>query len=166
MRVAIICSQISESIIFKQAALTKKLISKIEKIASSYLRSLRLSYEIILSHSLESFADGQHPSNTFFLRLMFDGATLAQFVFAVNKSAISYFGSNCRYNYALVRQHQEKAKLRRGRLAQITTSSDDSNIIFVVEQTQKQRLKTEVFYVQGSRKFAAECAFFDRTPWK
>ena len=167
MRMAIICSQTSESIFFKQAVLAKKkLIDKIERFATNCLRSLRLSCGIIFAHNRESFTDAQGLSNTFFLRLMFDGAPLAPFVFAVNKSAISYIGNSYRYDYVFIRQLQETANLRRSGLALITTSDDGPNITFIVEQTRKRRLKTEVFYAQGGRKFAAVCNFFLRPPWK
>jgi phosphoheptose isomerase len=167
MRAAIICSQTSESIFFKQAVLAKKKLSdKIERFATICLRSLRLSCEIIFAYNRESFADAQGLSNTHFLRLTFDGAPLAPLVFALNKSAISYIGNNYRYDYVFLRQLQEIANLRRGGIAQITTSDDDPNITFVVEQTRKQRLKTEVFYAQGGRKFAAVCIFFCAPPRK
>ncbi len=134
--------QVEASISVKKLLLSDiELLSQIELLADTCLKSLKAGGKLIFAGNGGSFADAQHISAEFTSRFMFDRAPLPSMALGTNNSSISAIGNDYGYEHVFARELEAIAKPE-DVFIPISTSGDSINILAAVKLAEKRNILT------------------------
>lgn len=134
--------QVEASISVKKVLLSDVgLLSQIERLACTCLKSLRAGGKLIFAGNGGSFADAQHISAEFTSRFMFDRAPLPSLALGTNNSSITAIGNDYGYEQVFARELEAILKPE-DVFIPISTSGNSPNILAAVKVAKQRNILT------------------------
>ena len=149
--------QVEASISVKKVLLNDtELLSQIEWLAQTCLKSLKTGGKLIFAGNGGSFADAQHISAEFTSRFLFDRAPLPSLALGTNNSSISAIGNDYGYEQVFARELEAIVKPE-DVFIPISTSGNSPNILAAVRLAKQSDILTIALTGQTGGRLKEHC---------